>query len=156
LFLKSHKHIEFLWISDRLAMVIPLAASFVRLGNFFNSEIIGKPSSSSLAVVFERVDRIPRHPAQLYEFISYIFIFIILNLIYRKYRENTPKGLLISLFLILLFMARFTIEFSKEIQSPFEATLPLNMGQILSLPFIIFGIVLLYISVTKNKKNIKN
>jgi prolipoprotein diacylglyceryl transferase len=133
---------DFLWITDRLVIVIPLAGAFVRLGNFFNSEIIGLPTDLPWAVVFERVDNIPRHPAQLYEAICYVIIFIVLwNLYMRK--SFLKPGYIFGLFLIMLFGARFVLEFVKENQEAFEESMRFNMGQLLSLPFIAIGIYLL-------------
>ncbi|MEC3878742.1 prolipoprotein diacylglyceryl transferase [Parapedobacter sp. 10938] len=134
---------DFLWLADRLVVVVPLAGAFVRIGNFFNSEIIGLPSDLPWAVVFERFDNVPRHPAQLYEAICYILIFIILwNVFHRK--PNLKPGFLFGLFLILLFGARFGMEFLKENQEAFEEGMRFNMGQLLSLPFIAIGVYLLF------------
>ncbi|MGV3762548.1 prolipoprotein diacylglyceryl transferase [Parapedobacter sp.] len=134
---------NFLWLTDRLVIVIPLAGAFVRIGNFFNSEIIGLPSDLPWAVVFERVDSIARHPAQLYEAICYILIFILLWNVYHRKPKLKP-GFLFGLFLILLFGARFALEFLKENQEAFEEGMTYNMGQLLSLPFIAIGVYLLF------------
>jgi len=134
---------DFLWITDRLVIVIPLAGAFVRIGNFFNSEIIGLPSDLPWAVVFERVDAIPRHPAQLYEAICYVLIFILLWNIYQQ-KSSLKPGFIFGLFLILLFGARFGLEFVKENQEAFEEGMKYNMGQLLSLPFIAMGVYLLF------------
>lgn len=131
-----------LWVLDRLVIVVALGGFFIRLGNFFNSEILGSPTDVAWAVVFTRVDLVPRHPAQFYEAFAYLFIF--LALLYRyKIRKPLKVGWLFGLFLILTFSARFLIEFFKEDQEPFERMLPLNMGQLLSLPFIIGGLYFL-------------
>src|SRR5690606_16658481 len=97
-----------------------------------------------LAVVFERIDNVPRHPVQLYESFSYLIIFSLLMLTYRKYRAELPQGLTFGLFLILVFGARFVLEFMKSYQADFEADIPLRMGQILSIPFILSGIYMVY------------
>lgn len=131
----------FLWITDRLVIVIALAGAFVRLGNFFNSEIIGLPSDLPWAVIFERVDQIPRHPAQLYEAFCYVLIFFLLWNIYHKKSVLKP-GLIFGIFLITLFGARFALEFFKENQEAFEEGMKYNMGQLLSLPFVATGIYL--------------
>ena len=134
---------NFLWITDRLVIVVALAGAFVRVGNFFNSEIIGLPSELPWAVVFQQVDQIPRHPAQLYEAICYVLIFILLwNLYHRK--QPTKPGVMFGVFLITLFGARFVLEFVKENQEAFEEGMKYNMGQLLSLPFIAAGIYLLF------------
>ncbi len=106
-----------------MTISIALAAAFVRIGNFFNSEIIGRASDVSWAVVFTRLDNIPRHPTQLYEALSYITIFLILLFTYKKHNINLPKGRMSGLFLTLLFSARFIIEFFKEVQVGFEETI---------------------------------
>jgi phosphatidylglycerol---prolipoprotein diacylglyceryl transferase len=131
---------SFLSILDKLVITVALAGFFIRVGNFFNSEIIGKPANVSWAVVFKRVDLIPRHPSQLYEAFCYLISFIILWILYQRKRKQLQKGFLFGLFLVLIFSARFLIEFTKEAQEAFEKSLPLNMGQILSLPLIAIGI----------------
>lgn len=141
---------DFMWITDRLIIVVPLAGAFVRLGNFFNSEIIGLPTAVPWAVVFEREDMIPRHPAQLYEALAYVVIFLILWTIYKRNGQQLKAGYLFGLFLILLFGSRFVLEFYKENQEDFEDSLKLNMGQLLSIPFVIGG---LYLMLRKPPKN---
>lgn len=130
---------SFLWIMDRLVIVVALSAFFIRIGNLFNSEIIGKPTNVAWAFIFERVDMIPRHPAQLYEAISYLIIFGILWFLYKKKIEKVQQGFVFGSFLTMLFSVRFLVEFVKENQEAFENTLPFNMGQILSIPFILIG-----------------
>ncbi|WP_257656562.1 prolipoprotein diacylglyceryl transferase [Parapedobacter lycopersici] len=135
--------VNFLWITDRLVIVVALAGAFVRIGNFFNSEIIGLPSNLPWAVVFEQVDQVPRHPAQLYEAICYVLIFLLLwNMYHRK--ASLKPGYMFGLFLVTLFGARFALEFVKENQEAFEEGMKYNMGQLLSLPFIATGIYLLF------------
>lgn len=141
---------SFLWIMDRLVIVVALSAFFVRIGNLFNSEIIGKPTNVAWAFIFERVDMIPRHPAQLYEAISYLIIFGILWLLYKKKIENVQQGFVFGSFLIMLFSVRFLVEFVKENQETFENTMLINMGQILSIPFILIGVTLM---ISKSKRN---
>ena len=145
---------SFLWIMDKLGIVVALSAFFIRLGNLFNSEIIGKPTDVSWAFVFQKVDLLPRHPAQLYEAIAYLFLFFFLLALYKK-RNHFKDGFLFGCFLVLLFSIRFLIEFIKENQEAFESTLAINMGQILSIPFIIAGIYLI-ISKSKTKEQQKN
>ena len=136
---------------DRLVIPVALAASFIRLGNLFNSEIIGKPSQLPWAFVFQRVDPIPRHPAQLYESICYGAIFVFL--LWYFHRPLKPsRGRTTGWFLVLLFSVRFAVEFLKENQAAFENSLPVNMGQLLSLPFMVGGLVLL---LRKQKENVK-
>lgn len=134
---------SFLWIMDRLVIVVALSAFFIRIGNLFNSEIIGKPTNVTWAFIFERVDMIPRHPAQLYEAVSYLVIFGILWFLYKKKIEKVQQGFVFGCFLIMLFSVRFLVEFVKENQEAFENQMVINMGQILSIPFIIIGIYLI-------------
>lgn len=147
IFAIRNKDLSIYWLMDRIAIPVALAAAFVRIGNFFNSEIVGKATDVPWAFLFVRnqqfAELVPRHPTQLYEAIAYISIFILLFFIYKKYKANTPSGLLSGLFLVLLFSARFFIEFFKEFQAAFESNLPLDMGQLLSLPMIAIGISLL-------------
>lgn len=143
---------SFLWILDRVVITVALAGSLIRLGNLFNSEIIGIPTDLPWAFVFTIVDDIPRHPAQLYESIFYLFSFIILFNIYRRKRTTTEQGLIFGLFLILIFGFRIIVEFLKENQTGFEQGMFLNMGQLLSIPLVIFGGYLLYN--IKSKKTI--
>lgn len=146
LFSRNQK-MNFFWVMDKLALVVPLAGFCIRMGNLMNSEIIGKPASVPWAFVFKQVDDVPRHPGQLYEAIAYLVIFFVVNAVFK--RVNKQPGYVFGLFLILLFTARFIIEKFKIIQSDFEADMFLNMGQLLSIPFIILGIVLM---ILKNRK----
>jgi phosphatidylglycerol---prolipoprotein diacylglyceryl transferase len=141
LFSKKKKNYPFLWIIDRIVIVVALAGTFIRLGNLFNSEIIGKPTDVSWAFIFTAIDDLPRHPTQLYESIAYLIIFLILLFIYYKGFEKNRSGLLFGLFLVLVFTFRFFVEFLKENQSGFEAGMTLNMGQLLSIPFVLIGII---------------
>jgi len=139
---------SYIWILDRGSIVVALAGCFIRLGNLFNSEIVGKATGSDWGFVFHRIDSVPRHPTQLYESFIYLVIFIVLISIYTSVDVNRIPGLLIGPFLIMIFGARFLIEFLKENQVRFESGLALNMGQILSIPMILVGIlVLLRISI---------
>lgn len=133
---------NFLSVLDKIAIVAPIVAAFIRFGNFMNSEIYGKPTNGNWGVVFQRDDLIPRHPTQLYEAFSYLLIFGILVLIYKKKKEKS-NGLILGLALVLIFLARFIIEFFKENQVDFESGMLINMGQILSVPFIIIGLILI-------------
>lgn len=138
-FAKKDGRFEFLRVVDRVALVIPLSGMFVRIGNFFNSEILGKPSELPWAVTFTNIDSLPRHPAQLYEAASYLVIFGLMLLYYRKRGAKTFPGSLFGLCLLLIFSVRFGIEFLKENQVSFESELPINMGQILSIPVALTG-----------------
>ena len=144
--------IPYLWILDRLAIVTALAASFIRTGNLMNSEIYGRPTSLPWGFRFLRerfhgipVEQIiPKHPTQIYEALCYLITFIVLILLYRKYGKDIKPGLLLGIFLVMIFIARFFIEFIKEDQVNFENGMLLNMGQWLSIPFIIAGVALLW------------
>jgi prolipoprotein diacylglyceryl transferase len=125
---------------DLIAVVAALGCGFIRLGNFMNSEIIGIPTTKPWGVIFERVDNLPRHAAQLYEAISYFVIFAVAMMLYKKMRDKLKNGFFFGLVLVLCFTARFIIEFVKENQVGFEDRMMLNMGQILSLPYILVGI----------------
>ena len=129
-----------LWrVLDNIAIATGTTACFIRLGNLMNSEIIGKPTDLPWAFVFERVDMLPRHPGQLYEAIAYALLFIVMCYIYRKKSHLVGTGFYFGLCLTYIFTFRFFIEYTKEVQEAFEASLPIDMGQILSLPFVAVG-----------------
>ena len=136
---------NYLWVLDKIAIATPIVAVFIRLGNFMNSEIYGKPTNGNWGVIFQRDDLIPRHPTQLYEAFSYLLIFGILMFIYKKTAKEKSNGLIFGVLLVLVFSARFIIEFFKENQVGFEDGMTINMGQILSIPFIIVGLILIFI-----------
>ena len=147
---------SFIALLDKIVILVALGGSFIRLGNLFNSEIIGKPANLPWAFIFTSVDNVPRHPTQIYESLAYLIIFLILIFIYKKKSGKLKNGFIFGLFLILLFAFRFFVEFLKENQSPFEAGMILNMGQILSIPFVILGIILVIVSVKrKNPDEVK-
>ena len=133
---------------DTIALVLPLAAGFIRLGNLANSEIIGVETDLPWAFIFERVDLVPRHPAQIYEALAYFFTFGVNLLLYRRLGLNRGGGVLLGNTLVLVFVARFLIEFIKERQAPFEDQMHLDVGQVLSIPFILLGIFLLVCGLT--------
>jgi len=143
-YVKNRKGITYLWIFDRVVITVALAGFFIRMGNLFNSEIIGKPTNGSWGFIFTSVDLIPRHPAQLYESIAYLFIFFFLFSFYFRKKGKFKDGLLFGIFLVSVFSFRFFVEFFKEDQSAFEAGMFLNMGQILSIPLILLGFYLLF------------
>ena len=128
---------------DTIALVLPLAAGFIRLGNLANSEIIGVETDLPWAFIFERVDLVPRHPAQIYEALAYFFTFGVNLLLYRRLGLNRGRGVLLGNTLVLVFAARFLIEFVKERQVPFEDQMHLDVGQVLSIPFSLLGVFLL-------------
>lgn len=141
IFIYSHRNKVGVWtVLDNMGICSCITATFIRLGNLMNSEIIGKVTDVPWAFIFEKVDQYPRHPGQLYEAICYAIFFFVIYAIYRKHPQKVGSGFYVGLCLTLVFTARFFIEFTKDIQEPFEAGLPLDMGQLLSIPLIIIGI----------------
>lgn len=138
------------WILDRAVIPIALAGFFIRTGNLMNSEIVGLQTTLPWGFRFIHSGledpALPRHPAQLYEAVCYLAIFFVLMYLYwcTKVREN--MGFIFGAFLALVFTARFIIEFAKENQEPWEAGMSLNMGQILSIPFVLAGLFMLWYS----------
>lgn len=131
-----------LWlVLDFIAIATPVTACFIRLGNLMNSEIIGKVTDVPWAFIFERVDHMPRHPGQLYEALAYLIFFFVGLYFYRRHKAWTGTGFFFGLCLTLIFAFRFVIEYTKDIQVGFESGMPLNMGQLLSIPFILIGVV---------------
>jgi phosphatidylglycerol---prolipoprotein diacylglyceryl transferase len=149
-FVKKEKK-GYSWVIDRIAIVVALSGFFIRMGNLMNSEIYGVETTVPWGFVFLRNSEVaPKHPTQIYEGLAYLLIFFLLFRIYWHTKGKVYQGLLISIFLILVFTARFFIEFLKEVQVPFENSMKLNMGQWLSIPFILLGIAWMYWSL-KNK-----
>ncbi len=143
LYARNRPDQSYLWILDRVVVTVALGGCFIRIGNFFNSEIYGTPSDLPWAVVFSHVDAVPRHPAQLYESLAYGLIFLLLYTVYSRLRARTPSGLLLGLFLVSVFAFRLVVEFVKVRQAAYGHSLPLNVGQWLSIPLIVIGIILL-------------
>ena len=143
IFSRRHPDQPYLWLLDRVAGPTALGGFFIRMGNLMNSEILGLPSDVPWAMTFTRVDAVPRHPAQLYEALSYLAVFLLLLFLYRRKGPKLPPGTLIGTFFAADFGARFLIEFVKERHSAFEAGLPLSMGQILSIPIVALGLALI-------------
>ena len=153
LYIRKYK-LSFLWLMDRIVIVVALGGAFIRLGNLFNSEIYGLPTELPWGFEFVRdtlydpntgevLATVARHPTQLYEALSYILIFVFLLAFYRKRHLKVRDGYIFGVFMILLFSARFFIEFVKNDQVAFEAGMKFNMGQLLSLPFILAGLVMI-------------
>jgi len=135
-----------LGILDKVAVAIPVTGACIRIGNLMNSEILGHISNVPWAFKFVKVDTLPRHPAQLYEAIAYLIIFAIVR---QVYKNQNKTGLSFGVFLILLFSARIFIELFKVNQVAFEDNLSLNMGQLLSIPFVLAGLVICFRSLRK-------
>jgi prolipoprotein diacylglyceryl transferase len=139
-----------IWILDRLTIPVAIGGFFVRTGNFFNSEIVGKYTGSNFGVVFQnRGEILPRYPAQMYEAFGYLILFFVLRKIYNS-RYKDQGGFLLGLFFAGLFSIRFLVEYVKESQGGFEEILPaFSTGQWLSMPFIAFGLITLALSFRK-------
>ena len=141
IFIYSHNTKVPVWVVlDNMGICSCITATFIRLGNLMNSEIIGKVTDVPWAFVFSRVDQYPRHPGQLYEALAYACFFFIIYHFYKKYPKKVGTGFFFGMCLALVFTARFFIEYTKDIQVDFEAGMLLDMGQILSIPFIAIGI----------------
>lgn len=154
LYNKKILHKSVIWILDRVVIPVALGAVFVRIGNFINSEIIGKYTGSDFGVVFKQLEETqPRHPAQLYEAFCYIFVFLILFYFYWKTKKSEQQGFLFGLFLVLLWTVRFFVEFVKEAQNPERADWLLNTGQLLSIPFVLIGLYFMFMYKPKTNLN---
>jgi phosphatidylglycerol:prolipoprotein diacylglycerol transferase len=134
---------SWLWLFDRLVIVVPFAGMCIRIGNLLNSEIIGTVTNVPWAFIFVQEDPHPRHPAQLYEAIYCLFLFIFMFWFWKNKRDKFGPGFMFGFFCVVLWIERFVDEFFKENQVAFEDSLALNMGQWLSIPFIIVGAVLM-------------
>ena len=149
----GRKHdFDFLWIMDRLCIAVAFAGCMIRLGNLFNSEIYGDVTTLPWGFVFDlRGETEPKHPTQLYEAISYLLLGLALVWVYKHKLDKVHRGFFFGLFLLGCFGARFLIEFIKEPQVEFEETMALDMGQLLSIPFVIAGICLLVYAASTKK-----
>jgi prolipoprotein diacylglyceryl transferase len=143
---------NYIWLMDRVVIPTALGGCFIRLGNLMNSEIYGVETSLPWGFIFARHgETVPKHPTQIYEALCYLLIFLFLMWLYRKHLPKLKNGVFFGLFLILVFTSRFFIEFIKNPQVNFEHGMKLDMGQLLSIPFILIGIGLLIYSYTKGK-----
>lgn len=149
----GRKHnFDFLWIMDRLCIAVCFAGALIRLGNLFNSEIYGDVTSLPWGFIFElRGETQPKHPTQLYEALSYTILGVVLILLYKYRLKKMFRGEFIGIFFIALFGLRFLIEFIKEPQVGFEENMTLNMGQWLSVPFILLGVAILVYSFVRKQ-----
>ncbi len=156
IFLFSRKQkVSWTYVMDRLVITVALAGFLIRMGNLMNSEIYGVETNLSWGFIFDRNGEIfPKHPTQLYEAFAYLFIFVLLYLIYNRSNYKPKQGLLFGLFLSLVFASRFIIEYVKEPQVEFEKAMSLNMGQLLSIPFVLAGIGFIVYSFASQKKEI--
>lgn len=138
-----NNHINPMWVLDRVVIVVALGGAFIRLGNLFNSEIYGVQTDLPWGVIFDRnLETVPKHPTQIYEALSYFLIFVVSILVYIGKKGKLRHGVLFGWWLIALFGVRFLIEFVKEEQVAFEKGMTLDMGQWLSIPFILMGAII--------------
>ncbi|WP_160139789.1 prolipoprotein diacylglyceryl transferase [Chryseobacterium sp. c4a] len=144
--------IPLMTVLDAIAIVLPLGGVFIRLANLMNSEIIGIPTNVPWAFIFRQVDQLPRHPAQLYEAISYLIIFLLIYFIYKKDIFKIGKGFYFGISILLIFIMRILIEFIKVDQVEFEHGMSLNMGQLLSIPFVLLGLFFIVKSIMEKGK----
>lgn len=135
--------LDYLWLLDRVSIPSALGGALVRIANFLNSEIVGLPTHGDYGVVFESVDPLPRHPVQLYEAVGYLGVLAVLTLVYRRAGGQPRKGLLTGLFMLLVFAIRIALEFFKTPQAAYEAGNVFTVGQWLSVPFVVLGLVLI-------------
>lgn len=135
---------KYIDVVDMIAVATPLTAFFIRIANLINSEIIGKPTDVPWAFVFERIDLLPRHPGQLYEALAYLVLFFVMIYLYKFHNNRLNRGFFFGLCLGAIFTFRFFIEFLKENQESFEEGMMFNMGQYLSIPFIIVGFYFMF------------
>lgn len=155
-----------IWLFDRVGIVVAIGGALIRTGNLLNSEIYGTATDMPWGFIFVRAgETMPMHPTQIYEALAYVLIFFVLMHLYWRTNLANRRGLMFGVFLIMLFGARFVIESIKNVQEAWEAALPLNMGQMLSLPFIVAGVVILlralnrppqaYVNMPQPKKQVK-
>lgn len=143
---------SYAWFLDRIAIVCALGGAFIRIGNFFNSEIVGKRTTVQWAVIFKRIDQWPRHPVQLYESISYFLIFILLLTLYITLKDKIRPGVIFATSLIAVFTARFFLEFVKTQQAGYNHDFWMSTGQWLSIPFFLAGVFYFAFSFCKGRK----
>jgi len=140
---------SYAWLLDRVAVAVALSGVFIRTGNFFNSEIVGIPTTVPWAIVFKRIDLLPRHPVQLYEALSYALIFLLLLTMYLKIKDKLRPGVIFSTSLVAVFITRFFLEFVKTNQASYSNDFWMSTGQMLSIPFILAGLSFIVFSVFK-------
>ncbi len=146
-----------LWALDRVVVPTALVAAFIRTGNLMNSEIYGVQTSLPWGFIFDlNGETVPKHPTQIYEALAYLTAFAVLMFMYWKTKAKNKEGMLLGVFFLFIFGARFLIEFVKEDQEAFEAGMVLNMGQWLSIPFVLFGLMLVVRAIKLPEKIYKN
>jgi phosphatidylglycerol:prolipoprotein diacylglycerol transferase len=155
IFSRRNPEFSFSWLCDRMALPLVLTGSLIRLGNLMNSEIIGQPTNLPWAFVFDRVDQVPRHPAQIYESLWYFATWLVGIFLYRKFKYKPPVGLLFGWVVTAIFVGRILIELVKENQEAFEANMTLNLGQWLSIPWLLAGCFLFFRALIQARKKNK-
>lgn len=154
MYLYNRKHLKrsMLWILDRVVVPVAIGAIFVRIGNFFNSEMVGKVTDSPFGMVFKQLDDQVRHPGQLYEAFGYIFVFLALWYVYWKTNKREKTGYLFGLFLVMLFSIRLFVEQFKiaQVDGREDWILGMNTGQVLSIPFILIGLYFMFLHKSKS------
>lgn len=153
---KKTPKMSFWWLADRVVIPTAVGGAFIRMGNFFNSEIYGHETDAAWGIIFTNLPgpagMVPRHPTMLYEVILCILVFAILWTIYKKYKAAPPEGSLFGMFLILLFSGRFFLEYTKIPQADFAADWAINMGQVLSIPMVLIGLYIVLKKVDWSKQ----
>lgn len=154
---KKVSHRSVFWILDRVVVPTALVAAMIRFGNLMNSEIYGVETQLPWGFIFERNgEAMPKHPTQIYESLSYLVTFGVMMYSYFKTFLRKREGFIFGLFFVLIFSARFFIEFIKEDQEAFEATMALNMGQWLSIPFVLFGLFMMWRAMNRPSVEYRN
>ncbi|WP_076537253.1 prolipoprotein diacylglyceryl transferase [Shewanella sp. UCD-KL21] len=148
---KRKVQLPFLFLMDRIAIATGIFCFFVRMANFTNSEIVGVPTDKPWGIIFQRIDMLPRHPAQLYEAITYLTLFILMWLLYRFTDMKQKQGALLGLFLALVYGSRYLIEFVKVRQADFAQDWSMSVGQMLSVPFVLLGLGLVVMAYMKKQ-----
>lgn len=149
--------LPYVWMLDRIGIVVASGAVLIRLGNLVNSEVYGTATELPWGFIFVRMgETTPMHPTQIYEALAYFVIFLILGHIYWRTNLSNRRGFMFGLFLVLLFGFRFFIESIKQVQAEFELGMTINMGQILSIPFIVAGLVILGYSLNRPSRAYTN
>jgi phosphatidylglycerol:prolipoprotein diacylglycerol transferase len=144
---------SYMWLIDRMAIPATVGGALIRIANFLGSDIIGNPTSGTWGVIFDAVDQIPRHPVQLYEAVAYLLIFVLMLAVYLRKGVRTPDGLLTGMFMLLVFAARFGLEFFKTPQAVYEANFSITVGQWLSVPFMMAGIYLIVMALRASRQS---
>ncbi|HYW36101.1 MAG TPA: prolipoprotein diacylglyceryl transferase, partial [Balneolaceae bacterium] len=157
LYERKYPDMDYLWLADRVVVVVASGGAFIRIGNFFNSEIVGKPSNLPWAIIFPRAHvspaYVPRHPSMLYESLLCIFTFCLLWAMYKHYKNKPPEGSMFATFLVVIFGIRFYLEFFKTHQAHFPTPI-FDMGQWLSIPLVIAGLWIMIFKVNWKERSV--